>query len=110
MNRGPAFLLKVGDGSDPSKVNTIAGLRVDKITLSEAKAFVKATGIFLGQAAERQAEAMALSGDMQRLELSFESGDKWRGLFLVQSLNFAGNFNGDNNYTISLEGSEVARV
>ena len=38
-------------------------------------------------------------------ELSFEDGARLRGRFLVQRLDYAGDFNGERNYTLQLESS-----
>jgi len=66
---------------------------------------VGAAGIFLGSAAEAAVRAHALPGTIEQYELSFEDGEKLRGRFLVQRLDYAGDFNGERNYTIQLESS-----
>jgi HK97 family phage prohead protease len=54
---------------------------------------------------------LALSGALESYELSFESGDRMRGKFLVTRLEYAGDFNGERNYTLALESSgEVATL
>ncbi|MFC6911497.1 phage tail tube protein, partial [Novosphingobium lubricantis] len=40
-------------------------------------------------------------------ELSFEGGQRMRGKFLVQRLDYSGDFNGERNYTMTLESSGV---
>lgn len=47
----------------------------------------------------------ALSGVIDDYELSFESGERMRGRFLVTRLDYAGDYNGERNYAISLESS-----
>jgi predicted secreted protein len=37
--------------------------------------------------------------------LSFESGERLRGSFLLTRLEYAGDFNGERNYTVALESS-----
>jgi predicted secreted protein len=66
---------------------------------------VAASGIFTGSAAEAQVKALALSGALENYQLSFESGDQMQGEFLVTRLEYAGDFNGERNYTIALESS-----
>ena len=66
---------------------------------------VSAAGIFLGSAAETAIRGHALAGTISDYELSFEDGEKMRGRFLVQRLYYAGDFNGERNYTLSLESS-----
>ena len=66
---------------------------------------VAASGIFTGSAAEVQVRSLALSGALEDYELSFESGERMRGQFLVTRLEYAGDFNGERNYTLALESS-----
>jgi len=66
---------------------------------------VAASGIFTGSAAEAQVKGLALTGALEAYELSFESGDRMRGKFLVTRLEYAGDFNGERNYTLALESS-----
>ena len=131
--RGSAFLLKVGDGASPAVYSTVAGLKTTQLSINgDAVAItnkgsggwrellsgagvrsvsVAASGIFTGSAAEAQVKGLALSGVLQSYELSFESGDRMRGNFLVTRLEYAGDFNGERNYTLALESSgEVAAL
>lgn len=125
--KGSAFLLKISDGATPPAYRTVAGLRTTQMAiagdtvvitskdsggwrelLSAAgvrSVSVSAAGIFLGSAAEAQIRANALSGTLDAYELSFEDGEKLRGRFLVQKLEYAGDFNGERNYTLNLESS-----
>ena len=64
-----------------------------------------AAGIFLGSAAEARLRANALAGTLDDYELSFEDGEKLRGRFLLQRLDYSGDFNGERNYTLQLESS-----
>lgn len=125
--KGSAFLLKIANGASPAVYQTVAGLRTTQLSvtgdtvvitnkgsggwrelLSGAgvrSVSVSAAGIFLGSTAESQIRAAALAGTLADYELSFEDGDKLRGQFLVQRLDYAGDFNGERNYTIQLESS-----
>jgi TP901-1 family phage major tail protein len=125
--KGSAFLLKISDGATPAVYRTVAGLRTTQlsitgdtvvITSKESGGWrellsgagvrsvsVSAAGIFLGSAAEAQVRANAMSGTIDDYELSFEGGEKLRGRFLVQRLDYAGDFNGERNYTLALESS-----
>ena len=72
---------------------------------------VAASGIFTGSSAEAQVKGLALTGALQEYELSFESGERMQGEFLVTRLEYAGDFNGERNYTLALESSgEVAAL
>ena len=125
--KGSAFLLKVGDGATPLAYRTVAGLRTTQMSINGdtvvvthkesggwrellsgagvRSVSVSASGIFLGSAAEASLRANALAGLVDAYELSFEDGEKLRGRFLVQRLDYAGDFNGERNYSVVLESS-----
>lgn len=125
--KGSAFLLKISDHGSPAGYATVAGLRTTQMSVTGETVVVthkdsggwrellsgagvravsvSAAGIFLGSAAEAQVRANALAGTLDDYELSFEGGEKLRGRFLVQRLDYAGDFNGERNYTLQLESS-----
>ncbi len=125
--KGAAFLLKISNGAATPVYQTVAGLRTTQMSitgdtvvvtskdsggwrelLSGAGArsvSVSAAGIFLGSAAETSVRLNAMAGTLDDYELSFEDGAKLRGRFLVQRLDYAGDFNGERNYSMSLESS-----
>ncbi|MDE8650809.1 phage major tail protein, TP901-1 family [Novosphingobium album (ex Liu et al. 2023)] len=125
--KGSAFLLKISDGGTPAAYQTVAGLRTTQMSVTGDAVVitnkasggwrellsgagvravsVSAAGIFLGSAAEAQVRANAMAGTIDDYELSFEDGAKLRGRFLVQRLDYAGDFNGERNYTMQLESS-----
>jgi TP901-1 family phage major tail protein len=125
--KGSAFLLKIGNGGTPPLFATVAGMRTTQmsvngeavnVTSKDSGAWrellsgagvrsvsVAAGGIFTGSAAEVRVKTNALSGVLDDYELSFESGDRMRGRFLVTRLDYSGDYNGERNYTLSLESS-----
>lgn len=125
--KGSAFLLKISNGGSPATYETVAGLRTTQmsitgdtvvITSKESAGWrellsgagvrtvsVSAAGIFLGSAAEAQVRTNAMNGTLDDYELSFEDGQKLRAKFLVQKLDYSGDFNGERNYTLNLESS-----
>ncbi|MEZ5693207.1 MAG: phage major tail protein, TP901-1 family [Altererythrobacter sp.] len=125
--KGSAFLLKIGDGNQPTAYETVAGLRTTQMSINgdtvvvthkesggwrellsgagTRSVSVSASGIFLGSQAEDAIRTHALAGTIDDYELSFEDGAKLRGRFLVQRLDYAGDFNGERNYTLNLESS-----
>jgi TP901-1 family phage major tail protein len=125
--KGAAFLLKIGNGGSPQTYETVAGLRTTQmsingdtvvVTTKESGGWrellsgagtrsvsVSASGIFLGSDAEDRVRANALAGTLDAYELSFEDGAKMRGQFLVQRLDYAGDFNGERTYSVQLESS-----
>ena len=125
--KGSAFLLKIGNGGNPPVFATVAGMRTTQMSvngepvnvtnkdsggwrelLSGAgirSVSVSASGIFTGSAAETQLKSNALSGLLDDYELSFESGERMTGRFLVTRLDYAGDHNGERNYALNLESS-----
>ncbi|WP_422357394.1 phage major tail protein, TP901-1 family [Qipengyuania flava] len=125
--KGAAFLLKIGDGGSPATYNTVAGLRTTQMSVNgdtvvvthkgsggwrellsgagTRSVSVAASGIFLGSDAESAIRTHALAGTLDEYELSFEDGAKMRGRFLVQRLDYAGDFNGERTYALQLESS-----
>lgn len=121
--RGPAFLLKIG--ADDA-YDTVAGLRATSIAINgdpvaltdrhggwrellsgagTRSVSVSASGIFLDSVAESHVRSNALAGTVDPYELSFDDGSKMRGRFLVQRLDYAGDYNGERTYAVALESS-----
>lgn len=128
VENGSAFLLKISDGAVPVPTYvTVAGLRTTQMSVNgEAvnvttkdsggwrellsgagvrSVSVSAAGIFTGSAAETGLRGAALNGTILQYELSFESGERMRGRFLVTRLDYAGDYNGERSYAINLESS-----
>jgi TP901-1 family phage major tail protein len=125
--KGSAFLLKISDGGSPATYETVAGLRTTQMSITgdtvvvtskgsggwrellsgagARQVSVTAAGIFLGSAAESRIRANAMAGTLDDYELSFEDGEKLQGQFLIQRLDYAGDFNGERNYSMQLESS-----
>jgi TP901-1 family phage major tail protein len=125
--KGSAFLLKIGNGASPPVFATVAGMRTTQMSVNgEAvnvtskdsggwrellsgagvrSVSVAASGIFTGSPAEGRVKSNALSGLVDHYELSFESGERMQGRFLVTRLDYSGDYNGERNYTLSLESS-----
>lgn len=125
--KGSAFLLKVGDGGDPPVYSTVAGMRTTQLSINGEPVVitnkdsggwrelltgagvrsvsVSGAGIFTGSAAETRLKNNALAGSLDDYELSFESGERMQGEFLIARLDYAGDFNGERNYTLALESS-----
>ena len=127
IEKGSAFLLKVGDGATPPAFATVAGLRTTQLSVNgEAvvvtnkdsggwrqllsgagvrSVSVSGAGVFTGSAAEARLRGNALAGVLDDYRLSFEGGETMTGRFLVTRLDYAGDFNGERSYTLSLESS-----
>lgn len=127
VENGSAFLLKIGSGGVSPSFATVAGLRTTQMSVNgEAvnvttkdsggwrellsgagvrSVSVSAAGIFTGSSAEGQIRSHALAGTIAAYELSFESGERLRGDFLITRLDYAGDYNGERSYAINLESS-----
>jgi TP901-1 family phage major tail protein len=127
IEKGSAFLLKVGDGGQTPVFATVAGLRTTQLSangeavvvttkdsggwrqlLSGAgvrSVSVSGAGVFTGSVAEARVRGNALGGVLDDYRLSFEGGETMTGRFLVTRLDYAGDFNGERTYTLSLESS-----
>lgn len=127
VEKGSAFLLKVGDGAATPSFATVAGMRTTQLSINgEAvvvthkgsggwrdllsgagvrSVSVSAAGVFTGSAAETRVKNNALAGVIDDYRLSFESGETLTGRFLVTRLDYAGDFNGERSYTVNLESS-----
>lgn len=127
VEKGSAFLLKVGNGGSPVAYTTVAGLRTTQLSVNgEAVAIthkdsggwrellsgagvrsvsVSAAGVFTGSSAEARVRGSALAGTLDDYRLTFEGGETMTGRFLVTRLDYAGDYNGERSYTIALESS-----
>lgn len=127
IEKGSAFLLKVGDGQPQPAFATVAGLRTTQLSINGdavqvtnkgsngwrellsgagvRSVSVSAAGVFVGSAAEARIQGSALAGTLDDYRLTFEGGESMTGRFLVSRLDYAGDYNGERSYTMSLESS-----
>lgn len=132
IEKGSAFLLKISNGDTPPLFQTVAGLRTTQLSinaepvvvthkgsggwrelLSEAgirTVSVAGSGIFTGSDAEARIKQNVLAGKIDAYEVTFESGERIQGNFLVTRLEYAGDFNGERTYTLALESSGAVSV
>jgi len=132
VEKGSAFLLKVGDGATPPAYTTIAGLRTTQLSINADTVVITnkgsggwrellsgagvrsvslaGAGVFSGTAAETRLKASAMAGLLDAYEVSFESGERLHGSFLITKLDYAGDFNGERSYTLALESSGPVSV
>lgn len=125
--KGSAFLLKIGNGAVTPVYSTVAGMRTTQLSINGdavvitnkgsggwrellsgagvRSVSVSGAGVFTGSTAETRLRTNALAGVIDDCELSFESGERMQGKFLVSRLDYAGDFNGERSYTLSLESS-----
>ncbi|WP_339862208.1 phage major tail protein, TP901-1 family [Paremcibacter congregatus] len=129
IEKGRAFLLKIGDGGGPENFAVIGGMRSTSLRINNETVDVtnktsggwrellsgagirhvslSGGGIFTDSAAENLLKAKALTSSVDNYEVVFESGGKFTGGFQVTSLEYTGDYNGERSYALSLESSGV---
>ena len=127
VEKGSAFLLKIGNGATPPVYATVAGLRTTQLSINGDSVVitnkgsggwrellggagvrsvsVAGAGVFTGSAAETRLKGHALSGALDDFELSLEGGERLQGRFQIARLDYSGDFNGERSYALSLESS-----
>lgn len=130
--KGSLFLLKIADATSPSGYDTVAGLRSTQMTINGdaidittkdsggwrdllsgagvRSVSISAAGVFTGSASEVRLRSAALTGAVESFELTFESGERLQGRFLVTRLDTSGDYNGERVYTLALESSGPVAV
>ena len=130
VQKGSSFLLKDNSTGTPA---TIGGLRstsmsingemVD-VTTKDSNAFVtsgndkardllqgggirsmsiSASGVFTDSSTENLLRGFAFDGSIQNYDLVFGDGSKIAGAFLITSYERAGEYNGEETYSVTLE-------
>ena len=132
--KGSSFLLKENSTGTPATVGgmrstsmSINGEMVD-ITDKDANAFISsgndkardllqgggvrsmsltASGVFTDSSTENLVRGFAFDGAIQNYDLVFSDGSKIAGAFLITSYERAGEFNGEETYSLTLESSNT---
>ena len=132
--KGSSFLLKDNSTGTPATIGglrstsmTINGEAVD-ITSKDSNAFISsgndkardllqgggvrsmtisASGVFTDSSTENILRGFAFDGAIQNYDLIFSDGSKISGAFLVTSYERAGEFNGEETYSVTLESSNT---
>ena len=132
--KGSSFLLKDNSTGTPATIGglrstsmTINGEAVD-ITTKDSNAFISsgndkardllqgggvrsmtlsASGVFTDSSTENILRGFAFDGAIQNYDLVFSDGSKIAGAFLVTSYERAGEFNGEETYSVTLESSNT---
>ena len=132
--KGSSFLLKENSTGTPATVGglrstsmTINGEMVD-ITTKDSNAFISsgndkardllqgggvrsmsltASGVFTDSSTENLVRGFAFDGAIQNYDLVFSDGSKIAGAFLITSYERAGEFNGEETYSLTLESSNT---
>ena len=132
--KGSSFLLKDNSTGTPATIGglrstsmTINGEAVD-ITTKDSNAFISsgndkardllqgggvrsmtisASGVFTDSSTENNIRGFAFDGAIQNYDLIFSDGSKISGAFLITSYERAGEFNGEETYSLTLESSNT---
>ena len=132
--KGSSFLLKDNSTGTPATIGglrstsmTINGEAVD-ITTKDSNAFISsgndkardllqgggvrsmsitASGVFTDSSTENLLRGFAFDGAIQNYDLVFSDGSKISVAFLVTSYERAGEFNGEETYSVTLESSNT---
>jgi len=132
--KGSSFLLKDNSTGTPATLGgmrstsmTINGEMVD-ITDKDSNAFItsgndkartllqgggirsmtiSASGVFTDSSTENNIRGFAFDGAIQNYDLVFSDGSKISGAFLITSYERAGEFNGEETYSLTLESSNT---
>lgn len=125
--KGRLFSIKRGDGATSEAFTTIAALRSSSISINgemvditnkdssgerlllaaagTVSVTVSGSGVFTDTATELLLSVSALTRTLDNYEILFESGDKYGGAFQITTLEYAGEFNGERTYSVTLESS-----
>lgn len=89
----------ISSGNDKARV-LLQGGGVRSMTLS-------ASGVFTDSSTENLVRGFAFDGAIQNYDLVFSDGSKIAGAFLITSYERAGEFNGEETYSLTLESSNT---
>lgn len=125
-------LIKVSDGGTPDVFSTVGGLRTKSITINNEQvditesdtapwrvllgdaglrsASISGSGLFKDDAAFNRLEDLAFQGSLEDYQMVFGNGDYIQGQFQVASLEYAGDHNGEQQYTLTLESGGVVSM
>lgn len=125
--KGASLLLKVGDGASPEAFTTIGGLRSTSITLNDEAVDVtnkddsgnrtlladagihsmsiSGSGVFMDSASETTLRGKMNATTFSNFQIIIPDFGTYTGAFMVASLEYAGEYNGEVTYSVTLESS-----
>jgi TP901-1 family phage major tail protein len=125
--KGSALLLKIGNAGSPETFTTIGGLRSTSITMNDeavditnkdssavrallANGGVQSTsisgsGVFTDAASETTLRGKFGAATFSNFQVIVPDFGTYTGAFMVSSLEYAGEYNGEVTYTVTLESS-----
>ena len=128
--KGRDVLLRMGDGGAPESFTTVGGLRTKSIALNAEtvdvthadsagqwrellsgggvrSASVTGAGVFRDEAADAQLRAAFFSGAAGNWELVIPDFGTLSGAFVIANLDYAGAFDGEATFALTLESAGV---
>ena len=125
--KGSALLLKIGNGGSPETFTTVGGLRSTEISLSDetvdvtnkdssgnrtlladagiASVSISGSGVFTDAASETALKNAWNSATLSNYQVIIPDFGTYEGAFQVTALSYAGEFNGEVTYSVTLESS-----
>ena len=124
--KGSALLMKIGDGASPEVFTTIGGLRSTSISLNEeavdvttkdssgkyrellaqggiVTVSVSGSGVFTDSASETSLNGSFNASSFDNYQFIVPDFGTFTGAFMVASLEYAGEYNGEVTYTVTFE-------
>lgn len=124
--KGSLVLLKVGNGASPTEAfTTVGGLRTSRLTLNHQpvdttnkdsgawkqllsgagvrSVSIGGTGVFTDAASEETVRGYAFAGSINNYRFYFANGNYIAGAFHISSYERAGNHDGEETYSLTLE-------
>lgn len=127
--KGRNILIKISDGTSPGTFTTVGGMRSKTLTINNEQVDVttddeapwrhlladaglrsislSGSGVFKDDSAYNDVEDLAMNANLQEFQLVMGNGDYFQGLFQVASLEYAGEHNGEQTYSMTLESAGI---
>lgn len=125
--KGSALLLKIGDGASSEVFTTVGGLRSTSITQNDEivdvttkdssskrellanggvqSLTISGSGVFTDSASETTLEEAFGKSALTNYEVFIPDFGTYKGAFQISSLEYAGEYNGEVTYSVTLESS-----
>jgi len=124
--KGSALLMKIGDGASPEAFTTVGGLRSTSISLNEeavdvtnkdssnkyrellaqagvVTVSVSGSGVFTDSASETSLKSSFNKATFDNYQFLVPDFGTFTGAFMVASLEYAGEYNGEVTYSVTFE-------
>lgn len=125
--KGAELLIKVGDGGSPESFTTIGGLRSNEIQLNDEAVdttnkdssgnrellanggihsmTISGSGVFTDAASEETLRTKMNATSFANYQFVIPDFGTYSGAFMVESLSYAGEYNGEVTYSVTLQSS-----